>query len=74
MYPSATRSPDKWPRLVIVILVATDFIVSLTPQLHWAAGNGTPSASIGYFLGTCVFITMTLGVMMTIDPDKRDNQ
>jgi len=74
MNPLAKRSPDQRPRLVMAILVAIDFIVSLTPQLHWAVGNGTPSASIGYFLGTGVFITMTLGVMMAIDPDKGTNQ
>lgn len=74
MNPSALRSPDKWPRTLTAILLGIDFILSLTPQLHWAAGNGTPSASIGYFLGTCVFITLTLGVMIAVDPDKGDGQ
>ncbi|WP_028217611.1 hypothetical protein [Paraburkholderia oxyphila] len=73
MNPSAQRAPAKWRRSLIAAIVGIDFVLSLTPQLHWAAGNGTPLVSIGYFLGTCVFITLTLGVMVMIDPDKGGN-
>ncbi|WP_179400774.1 hypothetical protein [Burkholderia guangdongensis] len=69
MQQAAQRSPDKWRRSVIASLVILDLVLGLTPQLHWIAGNGTALASLGYFIGTCVFITLTLVVMVAIDPD-----
>lgn len=62
-----TTAPQRRTPPTIVILAVVDFILLLFPPIHWFFGNGDPVVSIGYFLGSGLFVCLSLVVMYRID-------
>lgn len=55
---------------VIAVVAAVDFLLLLLPPIHWALQPGDAAGSIGYFIGSGVFVTATLVLFAAIDPEK----
>lgn len=55
---------------VIAVLAIVDFVVLLFPPIHWALQPGDAAGSIGYFIGSGVFVTVTLILFAILDPEK----
>ena len=64
--PAAARKRSA----VIAVVAAVDFVLLLLPPIHWALQPGDAAGSIGYFIGSGVFVTATLVLFTAIDPEK----
>ncbi|BCF86273.1 hypothetical protein RQCS_58180 (plasmid) [Rhodococcus qingshengii] len=62
--PEASRRPHS---AAIATLAVVDFVIMLLPPLHWAFDSGNPVTSLGYFLGSGLFVTSSLVVMWKLD-------
>ncbi|WP_328665460.1 hypothetical protein OG905_00730 [Streptomyces sp. NBC_00322] len=56
-----------WKRRFLGVLVVLDAIITLLPQLYWAAGSsGRASTVLLYSVGGSVFVVASLMVMYAI--------
>lgn len=67
---AATSVAARRRSAVIAVLAAVDFALLLLPPIHWALQPGDAAGSIGYFIGSGVFVTATLVLFTAIDPEK----
>lgn len=56
--------------LVVKLIVALDFIVLLTPPLHWYFGNGNAVFALSYFIGSSVLVTLSLPLLIVLVNDE----
>jgi hypothetical protein len=56
--PAAARSSQ--------LVVALDFIILLTPPLHWLFGNGDMAWALSYFFGSCILVALSLPLLAAL--------
>jgi hypothetical protein len=68
--PAVASATAQRRSAVIAVLAIVDFVVLLFPPIHWALQPGDAAGSIGYFIGSGVFVTATLVLFAVLDPEK----
>lgn len=56
----AERDSNTSQPLLIKLIVLADFLLMLAAPLHWHFGNGSPTQALTYFLGSSLFVTLSL--------------
>lgn len=55
------------PRLrVAKLVVALDFMLLLAPPLHWFFGSGDMALALGYFIGSSIFVALSLPLLAAL--------
>lgn len=67
-YARDGRRRQPWKTVLLGTLLALDAIVTLLPQLYWAAGSSGRAATVLlYTVGGSLFVLASLMVMYAID-------
>ena len=68
--PALASATARRRSAVIAVLAIVDFVVLLFPPIHWALRPGDAAGSIAYFIGSGVFVTITIVLFAVLDPEK----